>query len=147
MRVIPISANSNRSCIRALDIAAEAVKAGELVVIFAEGHVQRVGNMLPFTSGYRRIREKSDAPVIPVYLDHVWGTNWSLFDGKFRLNLPKTVHYPLTVAFGEQVCGEVSPYRVRRLVQELGTDVYKYKFQPFDTLPSAFLKTALLVER
>ena len=103
MRVIPIPAKCTKDTVKALDVASTAVKNGEVVVIFAEGHVQRVGNMLPFTTGFNRIRRVTDAPIIPAYLDRVWGTNWVFMDGKFNCNVPKEFPYPMTMAFGAPV--------------------------------------------
>jgi acyl-[acyl-carrier-protein]-phospholipid O-acyltransferase/long-chain-fatty-acid--[acyl-carrier-protein] ligase len=142
VKAIPIPAKCNRDSVRALDMAADAVKNGELVVIFAEGHVQRVGTMLSFTTGFNRIRRESNAPIIPVYIDRVWGTNWVFFEGKFHCNMPKELPYPMTVAFGEPIKEECSAYKIRRIVQELGADVAPYKKEVFQVLHLAFLRTA-----
>ncbi|MGI6525462.1 MAG: AMP-binding protein [Bdellovibrionota bacterium] len=142
MRVIPIPAKCTRESLKSLGEAAQAVRNGELIVIFAEGHVQRVGNMLPFTSGFRWIRKNSDAPVIPVYLDKVWGIKCNLFNSNIRCTLPQEIPYPMTVAFGAPIKEAATPYEARRAVQELGADVACYRKEVFGVLPLAFLKTA-----
>ena len=142
MRAIPIPEKCTRATVKALDQAVEAVKNGELVVVFAEGHVQRVGVMLPFTTGFNRIRRQSNAPVIPVYIDRVFGTEWVFLDGKFHCNMPKELPYPMTVAFGKPIKKDCSPYRIRRVVQELGVDIAPYKKELFQVLHLAFLRNA-----
>ena len=41
-----------------------------------------------------------DVPIIPVYLDRVWGSVFSFKRGKFFWKLPERLPYPVTVAFG-----------------------------------------------
>src|SRR6185436_16035271 len=56
MRVIPISSDQRpREMIQSLRDASEAIKHGELVCIFAEGQITRIGQMLPFRRGFERI--------------------------------------------------------------------------------------------
>ena len=59
-----------------------------MVCIFAEGSISRTGNLLPFKRGFERMAEGLDVPVIPVYLDRVWGSIFSFKGGKFFWKLP-----------------------------------------------------------
>ena len=57
--------------------------------------------MLPFKRGFERIVDGLDVPVIPVYLDRVWGSIFSFKGGRFFWKWPVRVPYPVTVAFGQ----------------------------------------------
>ena len=53
MGVIPISSDLRpREMIQSLRDASDAIKQGEIVCIFAEGQITRIGQMLPFRRGY-----------------------------------------------------------------------------------------------
>src|SRR5208282_4085712 len=54
--VIPISSEQRpRELIQSLQTASEAIRAGEVVCIFAEGQITRIGQLLPFRRGFERI--------------------------------------------------------------------------------------------
>jgi acyl-[acyl-carrier-protein]-phospholipid O-acyltransferase/long-chain-fatty-acid--[acyl-carrier-protein] ligase len=70
LRAIPISSDLRpREMLRSLQAASDAVRNGELVCIFAEGQITRIGQMLPFRRGFERIMKDVEAPIIPVALD------------------------------------------------------------------------------
>ena len=61
---------------------------GHVVCIFAEGAISRTGNLLPFKRGFERIVDGLDVPIIPVYLDRVWGSIFSFKGGRFFWKWP-----------------------------------------------------------
>ena len=79
---IMISA-SPKSIGRALRTAREEVSAGGLVGIFPEGGISRSGNLEAFKPGALKILKGTDAPVVPMFLDQVWGSIFSFERGKF----------------------------------------------------------------
>ena len=82
MRRIPISSELRpREMIKSLQTASDAIQNGEVVCIFAEGQITRIGQLLPFRRGFERIMKDVDAPIIPVALDGVWGSLFS-FEGR-----------------------------------------------------------------
>src|SRR5215204_6026944 len=84
MRAIPISSELRpREMIHSLHEASEAIRNGELVCIFAEGQITRIGQLLPFRRGFEKIMKDVEAPIIPVALDGVWGSIFSFERGRF----------------------------------------------------------------
>src|SRR6266704_1238698 len=78
MGVIPISSQLRpREMIQSLRTASQALKDREIVCIFPEGQMTRIGQMLPFRRGMERIVKGIDVPVIPVNLGGVWGSIFS----------------------------------------------------------------------
>ena len=78
LRVIPLPPESEaRGLLRALQQAREAIQQGEVIGLFAEKSVSRIGVMLPFRRELERIMEGVQAPIMPVCLDGVWGSIFS----------------------------------------------------------------------
>ena len=141
-----------RGIVKSLRAASEALARGELVCIFAEGRLTRTGFMLPFARGFEQIvknvksmsAEKGTAekgtvplntggqspfpqspfppPIIPVCLDQVWGSIFSMYGGHIFWKLPQEVPYHVTVAFGKPLPPETRAADVRQAVQKLSAD-------------------------
>ena len=89
-RAIPISTESHpREMIKSLRKANEAVRAGEVVCIFAEGQLTRIGQLLPFRHGMTRVIRNTGAPIIPVCIDGIWGSIFSFSGGRFFWKMPR----------------------------------------------------------
>src|SRR6202047_5126581 len=98
VRCIPIDVRHSRAAIRA---AAEQIAAGEIVCLFPEGQLTRSGTLLRLRRGYELIAQHANAPVVPVWLDRLWGSIFSFQGGKFFAKWPKEIPYRVTVAFGK----------------------------------------------
>ncbi len=64
-----------KSIVRALQEARAAIQNGDVVGLFPEGGISRSGVMQTFKPGLMRIIDGVDAPVIPMYLDGLWGAS------------------------------------------------------------------------
>ena len=140
---IPISSEQRpRDMIHSLRTASDAIRNGEVVCIFAEGQMTRIGQMLPFRRGFERIMKGVDAPIIPVHLDGIWGSIFSFERGRYIWKLPKRALHPITVSYGTPMPSTSTAVEVRQVVQELQTDAYRDHGQHLKPLPYAFIKTA-----
>ena len=142
MHAIPIAAGSRREMVESIDRARQELMNGEVVCIFVEGSISRTGNLLPFKRGFERIADGLDVPVIPVYLDRVWGSIFSYKGGKFFWKLPVRLPYPVTVAFGAPVPAPATAARTRLAMMELGSHVSTVRRPATDTLANQFVRTA-----
>lgn len=120
--VILVNPNKPKSIVAALKEAREAVVAGELVCIFPEGGISRSGQLLAFRPGMMRILEGTGIPVIPVYIDELWGSIFSFSGGRFFWKMPQRIPYPLSIHFGKPMQAPQDVHAVRQAVQELGAD-------------------------
>jgi acyl-[acyl-carrier-protein]-phospholipid O-acyltransferase/long-chain-fatty-acid--[acyl-carrier-protein] ligase len=142
-RHIPISAAQRpREMIRSLRIASDAIRAGEVIVIFAEGQITRIGQLLPFRRGLERIMKDVDASIIPINLDGVWGSIFSFERGRFLGKLPHRIPYPVTVSFGKPMPSTATPVEVRQSIQELQSAAWHHRKPRMNTLHRAFVNTA-----
>jgi acyl-[acyl-carrier-protein]-phospholipid O-acyltransferase/long-chain-fatty-acid--[acyl-carrier-protein] ligase len=143
IRAIPISSELRpREMLQSLREASNAIRAGEVVCIFAEGQITRIGQLLPFRRGMERIMKGVDAPIVPVNLDGVWGSIFSFERGRFLWKMPRSIPYPVTVSFGKPMPASSTPFEVREAVQQLQTDAYRHHKKRMRTLPRAFVRTA-----
>ena len=143
MGVIPISSQFRpREMITSLRTATQALKDGEVVCIFPEGQMTRIGQMLPFRRGMERIVRGVDVPIVPVNLGGVWGSIFSFERGKFLWKLPRKIPYPVTVTFGMPMPPTSSAQGVRLAVQELGADAYHFRKRYMRPLHRSFVQTA-----
>ena len=126
MGAIPISSQLRpREMIKSLRDASEAIRAGDVVCIFAEGQITRTGQLLPFRRGFERIMQDVDAPIVPVNLDGVWGSVFSYDKGRFFWKVPHHYPYPVTVSYGCPLPPTATPFEVRQSVQELQSDAWR----------------------
>jgi len=143
VRAIPISPEQRpRDMIRSLRGASDAIRNGEVVCIFAEGQMSRIGHMLPFRPGFERIMKGVDAPIIPVHLDGVWGSIFSFERGRYIWKLPKRALHPITVSYGRPMPSTSAAVDVRQAVQELQAEAGALRAESLQPLCHAFIKTA-----
>jgi acyl-[acyl-carrier-protein]-phospholipid O-acyltransferase/long-chain-fatty-acid--[acyl-carrier-protein] ligase len=143
--VIPIASEQRpREMIQSIREASEAIKQGEVVCIFPEGQITRIGFMLPFQRGFERIMKDVDAPIIPIALDGVWGSIFSFEKGRFLWKFPRQVPYPVTVNFGKPLASTATPFEVRQAVQELMVEAWRERKPRMKPLHREFVHTARL---
>ena len=128
LRVIPVSSEQRpRELLHALQTATDAIRAGEVVCIFAEGQITRIGQLLPFRRGMERIMKDVDAPVIPVALDGVLGGPMSFRRGKLVHLITARCPHPVTVSFGRPLPADTTPFVVREAVQGLQVEAWQLR--------------------
>jgi acyl-[acyl-carrier-protein]-phospholipid O-acyltransferase/long-chain-fatty-acid--[acyl-carrier-protein] ligase len=139
---IPVGTRSPREAIETIRRARRELANGEVVCIFAEGAISRTGNLLPFKSGLEKIAAGSNAPIVPVHLDRLWGSIFSFEGGKFFWKWPKRIPYPVTVSFGRPLPSTATAQQVRQAILELGSDAVAARKSRRDILPARFVRTA-----
>jgi 1-acyl-sn-glycerol-3-phosphate acyltransferase len=123
---IPISTNSPKESLRALRKARAELEKGMLVGVFPEGGITLSSHVEPFERGVEVIARGLDSiPIIPVYLDGLWGHAFSLKGGRmFSSRL--TLRHKVTVYIGEPIAGPVDVESLRQRVLELGSRAAEY---------------------
>ncbi len=108
---IPISTRHSHAAVRA---AAEKIADGEIVCVFPEGQLERRGVLLRLHRGYELIARHSNAQVVPVWLDELWGSIFSFQGGRFFTKFPKRIPYPVRIAFGKPLKAEAADVATMR---------------------------------
>jgi len=141
--VIPVSSGQRpRELIQSLQAASDAIRAGEVVCIFAEGEITRIGQLLPFRHGFERIMKNVDAPIIPVALDGVVGSPTSFIRGRMVRRFPGRPRHPVTVSFGAPLPPTASPVEVREAVQTLMAGAWPFRRARMEPLSRNFVRCA-----
>ncbi|HUB86533.1 MAG TPA: MFS transporter [Verrucomicrobiae bacterium] len=121
--LIPIAAESGpRELLESLHVARDAVHNGQVVCIFAEGHLTLTGQLDEFHRGFERIMQNTNAPIVPVALVGVWGSIFSFEGGKFFWKWPKRFPYRVIVRYGKNLPPTATPDEVHAAVKELMAD-------------------------
>lgn len=143
LKIIPIASDQGpRDMIHSLRAASEALRNGEVVCIFPEGEITRIGQMLPFRRGFERIIKGIDAPIIPVNIDGIWGSIFSFSGGHFLWKWPRTIPYPVRITFGQALPPTATAPEVRQAVQELGVDAFLRRRRYMKPLTRSFMAAA-----
>jgi acyl-[acyl-carrier-protein]-phospholipid O-acyltransferase / long-chain-fatty-acid--[acyl-carrier-protein] ligase len=117
-RVIPITPGK-KSIVESLRQARAALQAGQLICVFPEGGITRDGQMKSFQPGVIRILKGTDAPVVPVYIDGMWGSVFSFEGGKALWKFPKKFRPRVTIRFGTPIHNPADEKQIEQAVREL----------------------------
>lgn len=143
LRAIPISSQLRpREIVAALREAGDTIRGGEVACIFAEGQITRIGQLLPFKRGFERIMKDVDAPIIPVCVDGVWGSIFSLTHGRFCWKLPRRIPQPVSVCFGAPMGPKSTHTEVRQAVQDLQAGAWGFRRALMRPIHRSFIQTA-----
>jgi acyl-[acyl-carrier-protein]-phospholipid O-acyltransferase / long-chain-fatty-acid--[acyl-carrier-protein] ligase len=124
-RAIPINRRKPREAIRR---ASEQIQADQMVCIFPEGQLSRTGSLARLQRGYEMIARHAKAPVVPVFLDQLWGSIFSFRGGKFFRKWPRQFPYRATVGFGPPLRpDEATLARVHEDLLRIGADCFEQR--------------------
>ena len=105
--------------------ARDEITAGHTVCIFAEGAITRTGNLLKFKRGLEQIAARAESPIVPVWLDGIWGSIFSFERGRFLFKRPRRLFAPVTVVFGPPLPSNSRALDVRQSLQELSVEAFQ----------------------
>lgn len=131
---------SPKSIGRALKTAREGLKAGEVIGIFPEGTLSRTGQLQGFKAGMTKILKGTEAPVIPMWMEGMWGSIFSFSGGKFFFKWPKKFRRELTLYIGEPLAPTTPLEMIRSQVQSLGSRATIEHRREFPVLASRIIR-------
>lgn len=141
MGAIPFGTGEANETRMGLEAAKAALSRGECVCIFPEGVLTRTGHIYPFKRGVERLLEGTDAQIIPIHLDRLWGSVFSFSGRRFIRKLPHRLPYPVTVTVGKPLPGDTPAWRLQQIVAEMGSHAVKLRYAAKDTLGAQFLRS------
>lgn len=103
--------------------ARQELEHGQMVCVFPEGFITRTGDLLPFKRGLEKIMHGLDVPIIPIYLDGLWGSLFSFEGGRAFWKWPRHLRHPGTISFGAPMPSSSTVNEVRQAIQELSAGV------------------------
>ncbi len=119
---LTISAGKPAEAIR---LAIKAVEAGEIVAVFPEGQISRTGQLMGIRRGFEVIARKANVPIIPAYIDGVWGSVFSFAGNSYLWKSPRLMPTPVFVQFGAPIpLEQATPAHARKLLLDLGAEAF-----------------------
>jgi acyl-[acyl-carrier-protein]-phospholipid O-acyltransferase/long-chain-fatty-acid--[acyl-carrier-protein] ligase len=121
--VILISPERPRAGLRR---AIDALKAGEIVCVFPEGAISRIGQLMRLHRGFVVMARSAEVPVIPVSVDGLWGSVFSFSGDKYLWKPPRIMPTDVFVAFGGPIPpGKADMDGVRSALLDLGAEAFR----------------------
>jgi len=109
----------------AIKLAIKAASAGEIVAIFPEGHISRTGQLMGIRRGFEVIARKAHVPIIPAFIDGVWGSVFSFAGNTYLWKSPRLMPTPVFVQFGAAIPPEeATPAHARKVLLDLGAEAF-----------------------
>jgi 1-acyl-sn-glycerol-3-phosphate acyltransferase len=87
----------------ALVRTAAALEEGDVVCLFPEGGLTRLGVTTEFKKGFEIIVRKANCPVVPVYMDGLFESIFSYERERYFKKRPQSLVCPLQVAYGPPI--------------------------------------------
>jgi acyl-[acyl-carrier-protein]-phospholipid O-acyltransferase/long-chain-fatty-acid--[acyl-carrier-protein] ligase len=120
---IPISPKKARA---AIETAVDALAAGEVVCLFPEGALTRTATLQKLNRGYELIARKARVPVMPVWLENVFGSVFSYYGGHFFWKMPRLVPLKVWIYFGSPMTAtDATAETVRRALLDLSEGAFQ----------------------
>jgi len=120
---IPISPRKARA---AIETAVNALAHGEVVCLFPEGALTRTATLQKLNRGYELIARKAHTPVMPVWLENVWGSVFSYYGGNFFWKMPRVLPLRVSIFFGAPIeAAQATSETVRRCLYDLSEAAFQ----------------------
>jgi acyl-[acyl-carrier-protein]-phospholipid O-acyltransferase/long-chain-fatty-acid--[acyl-carrier-protein] ligase len=133
---IPISSRGSK---RALEEVTKALKQGDSVAIFPEGHLSRNGQIGTFQKGYQlATRGVENAVVIPFYIRGLWEDRFSHASAKVARNRTRMI----SVTFGKPMPIRTKAAEAREAVLRLSVQAWQSYARQLPSLQEAWLSSA-----
>ncbi len=126
MDVIPINPERGKAGIaKSLQTARERLLDGHVVCIFPEGKLTRDGELNEFRKGFEVIVKDLNVPIIPVYMDNLFGSMYSYAHAGSKLVRPRSLFRKVTVVFGKPLPPTVKAAELQAAVQALKDSLHQ----------------------
>lgn len=119
LHAIPVASGAPREILRAIRTARAELESGELVCIFPEGSITVNGELQAFERGVERIVDGSGAPIIPIWIEGMYGHPLSYKGGGLFKSWRNVFRPAVTVRIGAPLQAPVSSAGLRQRVVEL----------------------------
>ena len=131
-----------KSIRKAFKDSRNAVDDGQLLGIFAEGGISPSCQVRSMKPGLLKILQDRKVPIIPVYIDQLWGSIFSFSEGKAIWKWPRGFRRPICVTIGKPV--EPHPetmFPIQQSLQRLSAEAVSNQVGPFRSPVVEFVKT------
>ena len=133
LKMIPIEGGKNRESLEDFNRRCrDIINGGELICIFPEGQITRVGQLLEFKKGIEHIAEGISAPIIPMQMEPGSGIPLSFKAGSaqpFGFSR-RSFRQRITISIGSPLAPGTTSYALRQKVLELHSETFSLPLSP-----------------
>ncbi|AWI09922.1 AMP-binding protein [Ereboglobus luteus] len=102
-----------------------SLQDGEVLCIFGEGHISRIGELMRIKNGFEAIAKRAGVPVVPVAHDGLWGSVFSFSGDRWIFKSPRIMPTHVCVCFGRPMLpSEATAEKMRRELLDLGAEAF-----------------------
>jgi len=124
-RMAGVLSISSTNAVDGIRLAAKALAAGEIVAIFPEGHISRTGQLMAIQRGFEVIARRANVPVVPAFIDGVWGSVFSFAGNRYLWKPPRVMPTQIFVQFGAPIPpDQATTVRARQALLDLGAEAF-----------------------
>jgi len=144
LKMVPIDVGEGKDRLEFFNKTCQSmINDGELICIFPEGQITRIGHLLAFRKGIEHISKGIKGGIIPVQMEAGLGMPLSFKSGsqesfRFSFSIPRK---RVILSIGTTLPNNSSSYFVRQRVQELQAQNFGRRFRQIHSIPY-FLKKA-----
>ncbi|NGX58259.1 MAG: Bifunctional protein Aas [Chlamydiae bacterium] len=136
--VIPVTTTEQPGLlVKELRVAGELLNNGYLVCLYPEENANHTGMMLSFRRCLEIIMKGRDVPIVPVYVDNIWG---GFFDERFGRVVLRHFPHPITIYFGEALDFRTPVSEIIGKIQELGYEAWMVRKKQMQPVHHGFIK-------
>ncbi|HWE38143.1 MAG TPA: 1-acyl-sn-glycerol-3-phosphate acyltransferase [Isosphaeraceae bacterium] len=129
--LIPVASKGPHAQRAAIRAGQEALDRGYVLGIFPEAQLSRNGLTGAFLRGLEMIlRGREHVPVVPVFLDNLWGSIFSFSGGSTFQKRPNGWRRTVIISFGPPIPPPVTTFAVRQGVVEAGVRAFAHRPGP-----------------
>jgi acyl-[acyl-carrier-protein]-phospholipid O-acyltransferase / long-chain-fatty-acid--[acyl-carrier-protein] ligase len=142
LHAIPVANGAPKEVLRAMHKARQELVEGRLVGIFPEGGITRTGQVMTFERGVERIVKGLAVPIIPVFVDGLWGHALSYAGGKPFSSWRGPWRPHVVICIGKPIQQPITAAELRQRVLLLSSDAAELRKRRTATLPHRFVRAA-----
>jgi acyl-CoA synthetase (AMP-forming)/AMP-acid ligase II/1-acyl-sn-glycerol-3-phosphate acyltransferase/MFS family permease len=120
--------------------ARKALKRGEILVIFPEQQLSSSAQVNRFEDEYLKLIRLSPVPIVPTYIDELWGSRWTFGNGKGFCKSSRRLRKSVTIHFGQPLRYPDTIQELRQAVLALGASAVKDRSTPFVSPAAMFIR-------
>lgn len=129
-----------KSIMAAIKEARRGLNHGDVVGLFPEGTLTRTGQLQAFKPGVQKMVQKTDAPIVPMWMEGMWGSIFSFSGGKFFYKWPSQFRRTLTLYIAPPMPGDTPSEKIRSRVHSMGADANIETRQQFPVLAQKIIR-------
>ncbi len=119
---------TSKSASDGMRLAIRSLEAGEVLVVFPEGHISRTGQLMAIKRGFEVLARRTNVPVVPAFIDGIWGSLFSFAENAYLWKSPRIMPTHVFVAFGAPLpADKVDPVHARKVMLDLGADAFEQR--------------------